>query len=537
MDDYKTAIELIDEAMMLSFTMPTARDEGKNETIKTQMKDLKKMIHSFQMQRSEILLRVGTIYKKLENLAEAESSHQSRKNSDTATTEELHRRPRTYAELEHALKKIGRLDYDKRCKQQMEILLCCNGVKLYYIENNGEVVSSLENFILRIVRLGCDFELNLDETIFLQLICQTSENSSEIGKEAVEVDEAISLEHHLPSSEEQTIDQSFIYPLIPGVTPCLRTKFGALILPDLHSNDGSAIGLFIPPEFDELFLDFLITILKGNVLEDGTIEFGDFTTLGDDATRFRRSTGDKVSENIVTSAQWISLGLKRTAEKTGEFIDYSTPFILRKIHKGSENPAPVSQGVQNSVAAVKSVSGYAAQGTSFLASKVGDAMSSFGSFLAPHVHNQGSRLLTYTTGMEEGKARDTMTETLKIASGAADGISTIYGGLESSAGILGKSIASSTVKVVEHKYGEPSAELATQTFDTVGNLYNLKRNFNIITPKGLVKSTAKGAGFGVLRSDQFRPKVYLNKNYFTGNVSLYPDLEKFAKEFEKKQQE
>lgn len=522
---------------MLSFTMPTSKDSEINESISRQMKDLKKMIHNFQMQRSEILLRVGTIYKKLENLnstSRDESPQSSRKHHDTATAD-LHRRPRTYAELEKAVKEISRFQNDNRSNEQMEILLCCNGVKLYYIENNGEVVSSIENFILRIVRLGGDFELNLDETIFLQLINnQTSETSSEVGKEALEGEVATSSERR-DASEENATDQSFIYPLIPGVTPCLRTKFGAFILPDLLSNDGSAIGLFIPPEFDELFLDFLIAILNGKIMDDGTVEFGDFSTLGDDAMRFRRSTGDKVSENIVTSAQWISLGLKRTAEKTGEFIDYSTPYILRKIQKGSENPAPVSQSVQTSVAAVKSVSSYAAQGTSFLASKMGDAMSSFGSYLAPHVHNQGSRLLTYTTGMENEKARDTMTETLKIASGAADGISTIYGGLESSAGILGKSIASSTVKVVEYKYGEPSAELATQTFDTVGNLYNLKRNFNIITPKGLVKSTAKGAGMGVLRSDQFRPKVYLNRNYFTGDVALYPNLEKFAKEFEKRQ--
>lgn len=526
MDDYQTAIDWIDGVMMLSFTMPNSKDDKINETLYTQMKDLKKMINNFKMQRSEIVLRVGTIYKKLEDNTSESSS--------TAQQESHHRRPRTYAELELALKEIGRMQYETRNKQQMEVLLCCDGVKLYYIENNGEVVSSLENFVLRILRLGCDFELDLDETIFLQLI-----NKSPVPDEGVEAHESAEEEAAASASEDNasgsnTNDQSFIYPLIPGVTPCLRTKFDAFILPDLQSNDGSAIGLFIPPEFDEIFLDFLTAILNGKVKEDGTVEFGDFTTLGDDASRFRRSTGDKVSENIVTSAQWISLGLKRTAEKTGEFIDYSTPYILRKIQKGPDNPAPVSQGVQNSVAAVKTVSSYAAQGTSFLAGKVGDAMSSFGGFIAPHVHHQGSKLLTYTTGMESEKARDTMTETLKIASGAADGISTIYNGLESSAGILGKSLASSTVKVVEHKYGEPSAELATQTLDTVGNLYNLKRNFNIITPKGLVKSTAKGAGIGVLRSEQFRPKVYLNKNYFTGNVALYPDLEKFAKQFEKK---
>lgn len=126
-----------------------------------------------------------------------------------------------------------------------------------------------------------------------------------------------------------------------------------------------------------------------------------------------------------------------------------------------------------------------------------------------------------------------MTETLKIASGTADAISTIYSGLESSAGILGKNLAENTVKVVKYKYGEPMGAVTSNTFDTVGNLYNVNRNFNLMTPKGLVKSTAKNAGKGILQSDAFKPKVYVNKNYFTGAANLYPNLENLAKELNK----
>lgn len=158
---------------------------------------------------------------------------------------------------------------------------------------------------------------------------------------------------------------------------------------------------------------------------------------------------------------------------------------------------------------------------------------SFGKFLAPHVQKQGSKLLSYTVGMENQKAEEAMTETLKIASGTADAISTIYGGLESSAGILGRNLADNTVKIVEHKYGEPYGAVTSNTFDTVGNLYNVNRNFNIMTPKGLVKSTAKSAGKGILQSDEFKPKIYMNKNYFTGERNLYPNLDNLAKEMKK----
>lgn len=160
-------------------------------------------------------------------------------------------------------------------------------------------------------------------------------------------------------------------------------------------------------------------------------------------------------------------------------------------------------------------------------------MMNFGKYLAPHVQRNGSRLLTYAVGMESSRAEETMTETLKIASGTADAISTIYSGLESSAGILGKNLAENTVKIVEHKYGEKYGAVTLNTFDTVGNLYNVNRNFNIMTPKGLVKSTAKNAGKGILQSDEFKPKVYVNKDYFTGAVSLYPNLGNLAKELNK----
>lgn len=70
-------------------------------------------------------------------------------------------------------------------------------------------------------------------------------------------------------------------------------------------------------------------------------------------------------------------------------------------------------------------------------------------------------------------------------------------------------------------------------FDTVGNLIAVNRSFNILSAKGLVKSSAKSAGKGILNAEEFKPKVYVNKNYFTGAPNLYPNLENFAKELSK----
>lgn len=334
--------------------MPLCDDEDEKDEVDKKMADLKRMIYNFKMQRSEILLRIGTLYRKNEEREEMSMSNKRKASTDVPPSDESQkRRARTYVELEKVLKEIGKVTPHEVDKDNLiEILFCCSGVKLYYIEANGEVVSSLEDFALRIVRLGADFTKNLDETIFLQLI-KTSDSSLEIGQDTIEITEVSSedesVEGAVGGSEEPQVDPSFIYPLIPGVSPCFRTKFKAYVLPDLQSNDGSAIGLMIPEEFDPIVLDILIAILKGIVKDDGQVEFGDFTQIRRDVSRDKRSTGDKVSDNIVTGAQWISLGLMRTAEKTGEFIDYSTPYILNKIQKAPDNTPPVSSKVGKSL--------------------------------------------------------------------------------------------------------------------------------------------------------------------------------------------
>lgn len=295
------------------------------------------------MQRSEILLRIGTLFRKSEE--QAESNKRKSSNDSSGSGDTTKRRARTYGELEQVLKDLGKVEPSMNDKNNIiEILFCCNGVKLYYIESNGEVVSSLEDTSFRIVRLGEDFEKNLDETVFLQLIkSKDSTLDIDIGNEITENHEVGAMQGGAVGGSEQTqVDPSFVYPLIPGVSPCFRTSFNAYVLPDLQSNDGSAIGLMIPPEFDEIVLDILISILKGVVTKDGVVEFGDFTSIGQEVSRSKRSTGDNISENIVYSAQWISLGLMKTAEKTGEFMTYSTPYIMNKIQKAPDNAPPVS---------------------------------------------------------------------------------------------------------------------------------------------------------------------------------------------------
>lgn len=92
-------------------------------------------------------------------------------------------------------------------------------------------------------------------------------------------------------------------------------------------------------------------------------------------------------------------------------------------------------------------------------------------YLAPHIHEQSNKLAkTGHTLVEETKP-----EILKIAHGTAEALSSIYHGLESSAGILRNNLSDNSVKAIEFKTEEPAKVKTECTFDTVGDLYNSTR--------------------------------------------------------------
>ncbi|XP_054263895.1 protein spartin isoform X2 [Macrosteles quadrilineatus] len=136
--------------------------------------------------------------------------------------------------------------------------------------------------------------------------------------------------------------------------------------------------------------------------------------------------------------------------------------------------------------------------------KVGSATMALGRYLAPHVQKGGTKLLA-KVGVAEDKAAEGVGGVLTVAAGAVEGFGTIYTGLEQSANLLGSSLANNTVKIVQHKYGEPMAEVTGNTLYTVGNVYNTTNNISNLTPKGLAKKTAKNTGKALV--DPHRPDV------------------------------
>lgn len=257
----------------------------------------------------------------------------------------------------------------------------------------------------------------------------------------------------------------WLYPLVPSVTTCYRTNYGAFIFPDMEAAiPGSAFGIILveetpvvlePSELnteaeepeDELsdlqqfFLDLLEAVLAGKV-EALQQPIG---------RRLPRDASQQVSKHIVTAADFIARNLVKGAEKTGELMVKSTPYIISKLNPAAADAPTVSPKVQTSVEVAKNVTSVAADVTGWVAGKVGAATMALGRFLAPHIQNGGAVILEKGLGYDSSEANSKMEGALTIAAGAVEGFSTVVQGLEKSAVILGTNLSENSVKIIEHK--------------------------------------------------------------------------------------
>lgn len=77
-------------------------------------------------------------------------------------------------------------------------------------------------------------------------------------------------------------------------------------------------------------------------------------------------------------------------------------------------------------------------------------------------------------------------------------VATVFEGIEESVKVIGSSIGQNSEKIIEHKYGPQAASVASDTFETIGNVYTISKNGHILKPKGIIKSTVKNAGKGII---------------------------------------
>lgn len=314
--NYKLAITLIDEALATPVALPDDPDDV-DETWHLGLKIVKVLKRT----RGEVMHRVAILSP---SASESGTHPKDRTSSDPNQTTT---RPRTFMELAEALQSF---EYDfndtNNLPSVLELLFSCKGVKLYHINANGEVTTADESSILRIVRLDQDLTQNFDATYFMQII--RSSVAEEIQREdGLEDDEAElnnSIEDdddldEIPSAKKvcentppKATDSSLIYPLIPGVSPCFRTEYGAFIFPDIQSEvQGAAIGIVVPSSTDEIVIEILEAILHGIVRQIEEEEEGE----EGEVKRDRRYASERISDNIVQGACFISNGLVKGTEQ------------------------------------------------------------------------------------------------------------------------------------------------------------------------------------------------------------------------------
>ncbi|XP_017046079.1 LOW QUALITY PROTEIN: protein spartin [Drosophila ficusphila] len=331
---------------------------------------------------------------------------------------------------------------------------------------------------------------------------------------------------------DQETGMIWLYPLVPSVSNCYQTEYGAFIFPDMECQQpGNAFGLMLTREgqpslsteeelqdLQQFFLDLLEAVLAGSVeqLKSPTSQRASIASGS-------VSGSEQVSRHIVSAADFIARNLVKGAEKTGGFMLRSTPYLISKMSPASADaPTQVPSSVQTSVEVAQKVTHAAAGMTGWIAGKVGTASVAVGRCLAPHIQEQGSKLLQKGFGYDSSEANSTMEGALTIAAGAVEGVSTVFDGLETSAKILGTSLSHNSVKIIEHKYGQPAGNLASGTFDTVGNVFVVSQNVNYITPKGIAKKMVKRTGEAVV--SDYKRDLRKSESHYINAGALYPDL-------------
>ncbi|XP_050416907.2 spartin isoform X1 [Patella vulgata] len=358
----------------------------------------------------------------------------------------------------------------------------------------------------------------------------------------------------------------WVYPLIPGMSPALQTSYGGYIFPDTLSQiPGASVGLMLPETvsdderqtFEQLLSS--LTVMREQV---NTIQPADITLPSapieqhyppqvvpqipppqPTAVEERESTAGqkvdtstKISKGISVAADWITWGLGKGAEKTGDLIKFGSQRLQQRINPVS-NPKPIPPRVQTGVTYARKASHAAVTVSSFLVTKLGDATVKLGRHLAPHVKKQGARFLPKSLSQEGSDGKSKMSGVIEVAASGIKGFGTVYMGLESAAKALAKSLANETVVVVQHRYGREAGAVTDNTLYSIGNLGMTAFNVDNLGVKAMAKRAAKETGKAVIKDyadehsrraqqNQNGPLQYPNpaSNSTTDNSNCYPKL-------------
>ncbi|XP_074159581.1 spartin isoform X2 [Sminthopsis crassicaudata] len=225
-----------------------------------------------------------------------------------------------------------------------------------------------------------------------------------------------------------------------------------------------------------------------------------FQPVPEENVRVLPEWSEKVSQNILAGASWLSWGLARGAELTGKAIHRGAS-KLRDHLEPEEKPLEVSPAVSKGLNLAKQATGSAVKVSQFLVEGVCSIANCVGRELAPHVKKHGSKLVPESLKKDKD-GKSPLDGAMVVAASSLQGFSTVWQGMECAAKCIVKKVASETVNTVKHKYGDDAGHATDNVMNSAINVGVTAFNIDNIGIKAVVKRTAKQTGKAILEEYQ-----------------------------------
>ncbi|XP_068936445.1 spartin isoform X1 [Petaurus breviceps papuanus] len=221
-----------------------------------------------------------------------------------------------------------------------------------------------------------------------------------------------------------------------------------------------------------------------------------FQPVPEENVRVLPEWSEKVSQNILSGASWLSWGLVKGAELTGKAI-HKGASKLREHIEPEEKPLEVSPAVSRGLHIAKQATGGAVKVSQFLVEGVCSIANCVGRELAPHVKKHGSKLVPESLKKDKD-GKSPLDGAMVVAASSLQGFSTVWQGMECAAKCIVKKVTSETVHTVKHKYGTDAGHATDNAMTSAINVGVTAFNIDNIGIKAVVTRTAKQTGKAIL---------------------------------------
>jgi Senescence-associated protein len=145
---------------------------------------------------------------------------------------------------------------------------------------------------------------------------------------------------------------------------------------NLLCTSGSAVGLILPEDADGSLYEILQDILQGILQPPSTAAVPPPSPPPLSAAPLDDRMSRRISQGIVTGAQYLSMGLVKGAECAGSLMNKGTPKLIEHIQPATD-PQPVPSNVKKGLKVAKNVTGTAVTVTTFIGSYKSNSITIF----------------------------------------------------------------------------------------------------------------------------------------------------------------